>query len=268
MSRIRALATSLLIPAFAACASPAGGQAPASALGATSAPAVTDAESLVRAMQHRYAGSWYRTLSFKQTVKRTNPDGTHPPTEVWTEFAEFPGKLRIEFGEPAVGSGAIYAGDSVFVFRDGALTRSAAQRNPLLLLGFDVHVQPPEQTLRLLREEKFDLGRFHESTWQGRPVYVVGAEEGDLKSTQFWVDRERLLFVRLLQPSPQDPTKTSDIRFDAYRPIGGGWIAPEVVFLLDGREVMREDYFDMEVDVPLAPGLFDPVRWSAAGMRR
>ena len=75
------------------------------------------------------------------------------------------------------------------------------------------------------------------------------------------MDRERLLFARLVEPSPEDPSRTSDVHFNAYRPAGSGWIAPEVVFLLDGREVMREEYFDVEADVELAPGLFDPDRW-------
>ena len=34
-----------------------------------------------------------------------------------------------------------------------------------------------------------------------------------------------------------------DIRFDAYEPLDGGWIAPLVVFLVDGR-IEREGWVD------------------------
>jgi len=37
-----------------------------------------------------------------------------------------------------------------------------------------------------LKGLKFDLSIEREETWQGRPVYVVGARAGDLHSAQFW----------------------------------------------------------------------------------
>ena len=40
---------------------------------------------------------------------------------------------------------------------------------------------------------------------------MVGAEKGDLKSKQFWVAKDTLLFVRDIEPSRQDPTKPEDI---------------------------------------------------------
>ena len=222
---------------------------------------IEDVPSLIRAMHARYAGRWYRTLSFKQTVTRTNPDGSARPPEIWAEYALLPGRLRIDFGDAYTGDGVLYAADRRYVFREGALVAAPTRRSHLLLVGFDVYAQPPERTLALLEEEGFDLSRLRLDTWQGRPAYVAGAEAGDLRSPQFWVDQERLVFVRLVEPSPDDVSKTSDIRFNAYQPAGSGWIAPEVVFLLDGEEVMREDYFDVQVDVELAPGLFDPARW-------
>ncbi|HET9985739.1 MAG TPA: hypothetical protein VFQ38_19230 [Longimicrobiales bacterium] len=247
-----------VVALVAACAAPGGG----AAQGAPRRGAqVTSAEQLVRAMHDRYAKTWYRTLSFKQTVTRTAPDGTQAPKEVWAEYAEIPGKLRIDLAESYNGNGVIYANDSLYVFRDGALARKSARRNPLLVLGFDVYGQSPERTLQVLREEKFDLSKLHTDSWQGRPVYVVGADAGDLHSPQFWVDRERLLFVRLLEPQAQDTTKTSDIRFDDYRPLGKGWISPTVVFLVDGKEAMREEYFDMKADPALPAGALDPARW-------
>lgn len=242
--------------AMAACAA---GAAPGSP-GATGAP-VTSAAELVSAMHDRYASTWYSTLRFRQNVIRTRPDGTRLPDEVWLEHAEIPGKLRIDLAANYNGNAQIYSGDSVFVFQNGAIVRRLQARNPLMVLGFDVYRQPVSESLRILQEEGFDLTKFRVDSWQGRPAYVVGAVAGDTASAQFWIDRERLVFTRLIQRAGPQQDRISEIQFNDYAPLAGGWIAPTVVFLLDGRETMRETYFDMEANVKLPAGIFDPERF-------
>jgi hypothetical protein len=233
--------------------------------GAPVPAAARSAEDVIRAMHDRYAGKWYRSLSFTQQTSRVLPgDSVH--VETWREWALIPGALRIEMG--AAGNGALFAGDTLYRFRAGQVSGRTAERNPLAILGFDVYGQEVERTLRVLREEGFDLSRVHQGTWQGRPAYVVGALAGDSTSKQFWVDRERLLFVRLLEPAGSDSTKVQDIRFNDYRPAGGGWIAPRVELWTGGRRVFWEDYSDVKVDEALSPALFDPARWSTAHQGR
>lgn len=224
-------------------------------------PAITSGEDVVRAMHDRYQDRWYRTLRFRQTVVRTAADGSSPPDAVWLEHLDIPAKLRIDQAHDYDGNGVIYAGDSLFVFRDGEVAQRLAQRNALLVLGFDVYRQPVERTVDILREEGFDLSTLHTDRWQDREVWVVGAPAGDLHNAQFWVDAERLVFVRLLRPSGPDGESVQDIRFDDYRALGEGWIAPTVRFLVDDAEVMREEYFDIEADPELPDGLFEPERW-------
>jgi hypothetical protein len=226
-------------------------------------PDVHDAQALVHAMHDRYAGSWYRTVSFTQQTTRVAPDGTES-VETWREWLAVPGRLRIEMGQPEEQRGAIYASDSLFIIRAGQVARRIAQRNPLLLLGFDVYGQPPERTLEMIEAEGFDLSRFHRTTWQGRPAFVVGAAEGDSASKQFWVDAERLVFVRLLEPAPNNPARISDTRFNRYERLGGGWIAPEVEVLVGGKRVFFEEYSDIRADVDADSSLFVPERWTTA----
>lgn len=253
---------------LAACASapaPARPAAePASPLGEAAATGpIRDAASLLRAMHDRWAARWYHTVSFRQRTSRVLP-GDSVRVETWYEWIALPGKLRIQMGEAAEGRGVIYAGDSTFAVRNNAVAGRGAGRNPLLLLGFDVYAQPPQRTLELLRQEGFDLATFHADTWQGRPVWVVGAAPGDLRHKQFWVEQERLLFVRLFEPSPADSTRVSDIRFAQYVPLGNAWIAPLVEVWTGGRRVFWEEYSDMRADPPLDPVLFDPDRWTSA----
>ncbi len=122
--------------------------------------------------------------------------------------------------------------------------------------------------MSVLAEEGFDLSVVRTDRWQDRSVYVVGAPEGDLHTAQFWVDAERLVFVRLLHPAGPAGASTQDVRFDEYRPLADTWISPVVRFLVDDTEVMREEYFDIEADPTLPEGLFDPERWAEAGGRR
>ena len=227
---------------------------------AAAAPAATSAEGVIAAMHDRYADSWYRTLRFRQRVVHTPPDGSSRPNEVWLEHAEVPGKLRIDLGENFTGAGNIYSGDSVFIFQPGRAVVRRASRNPLLVLGFDVYRQPVDESLRILQAQRFDLTKFRTDTWQGRPHYVIGATDpADLRSPQFWIEQDRLLFTRLITPA--GASSVSEIRFDNYERLGGAWIAPLVVFMRDGKEVMREEYFDMEANVKIPEGLFNPDMW-------
>jgi len=191
MRRSFALLVVVGIHAVAGChaTKPSTPPTPTSTGGSRAPSTFTTGADVVRAMHDRYADAWYRTLRFRQTVVRTAADGSHPPDEIWLEYADIPGKLRIDQAHDYNGNGVIYAGDSLFAFRDGQLTRRAAQRNMLLVLGFDVYRQPVDRTLQILTAEGFDVSRLRRARWEGRSVYVVGADEGDERSAQFWWTR-------------------------------------------------------------------------------
>ena len=48
---------------------------------------------------------------------------------------------------------------------------------------------------------------------------------------------------------------------------GGGWVAAEVRFGLDGKSTGREDYSDIKTGVSLPDGLFDATKWSSVHWR-
>jgi hypothetical protein len=220
---------------------------------------VSSAPELIRAMHDRYSNKWYRTITFTQKTTVALPSGGEI-VQTWYEAAALPGALRIDTDLPSKG-GVLYARDSSFTFSAGKLVNAAARLNDLLVLGFDVYTQPVAKTEAILGREGFDLGKLHEAEWQGRPVYVVGALRGDTTSKQFWVDRERLLFVRMLENGRQGH---ADTRFNYYERYGGGWVATEVVQLVNGKRRLREQYSNVKTDVPLSPDLFDPTKWATA----
>ena len=232
--------------------------APAPAQQREPVPAITSARSLIRAMHERYP-SWYRTVSFTQKTTINPPSGGEI-TQTWYEFARLPGRLRIDT-DAATRTGTLFVNDSVYSFASGKQTRATADINELLLLGFDVYTQPPLRTEDQLRSRGFDLSRFHEGTWQGKPIYIVGAMRGDTTSKQFWVDAETLLFLRLIE---QSALGHNDIRFENYRPIGNGWIAERVDQVVNGKRRLLEEYSNVRVNEPLADNLFEAAAWATA----
>ncbi len=222
-------------------------------------PPKTGAE-LLGQMRERYVGKWYRTLTFVQ--KTTHADGK---VDTWYEAAELPGKLRIDIAPLADRNTLLFRNDSIYDFKAGQLAESKAFTHPLMVLGFDVYAQPLEATIRQLESLGFDLAKMHESTWQGRPAYVVGAVAGDSVTRQFWIDKERLYFVRMVEPGKQNPNVRVETQFNKYIPMGRGWLETEVRFLVNGETKMLEEYTQPKVGVPLDPAIFDTRRWVPPG---
>jgi hypothetical protein len=224
---------------------------------------ITSAEQLLTAMHDRYVGTWYRNMTFTQKTTYYRADGSVNRSETWHEAGAFPGRLRIDFGDLARGNGALYRGDSLYSVQDGKVVARQTSRNLLLVLGFDVYAQPASRTIEQLRAEHIDVTKFREETLGGRRMYVVGAAAGDSTSNQFWVEADRLLFVRLMQTDARSNT-TQDIRFEKYVPHGGGWVAEEVRLTIGGKLRFHEEYSNVQVNVALDENLFVPERWKTA----
>lgn len=222
---------------------------------------ISSTNELIAAMQKKYGKSWYKTATFVQETTNFQPDGTSK-VETWYEAMSVPGSLRIDFAPTSEGNGILFTGGKVYVFKNGKVENTRAFEHPLLILGFDIYRSPAAEVTTKLESLKFDLSQFREDIWQGRPVYVVGAKAGDLHSPQFWIDQEHLYFVRMLRPAGKDGAQTQETQFNKYQKLGGGWIAPEVIFTVDGKVVTTEKYSEIRGDVTLDPKLFDPQFWT------
>jgi len=231
------------------------------ALPTTSYAKISSTNELIAAMQKKYGQSWYKTATFVQETTNVQPDGTSK-VETWYEAMMVPGSLRIDFTPTKAGNGILFTDGKIFVFKDGKVDTTRPFEHPLLILGFDIYRTPASDVTTKLQAMKFDLSQFREDSWQGRPVYVVGAKVGDLHSPQFWIDQENLYFVRMLRPGGKDGTQTQETQFNKYQKLGGGWMAPEVIFMIDGKVVTTEKYSDIRGDMTLDPKLFDPQFWT------
>jgi outer membrane lipoprotein-sorting protein len=226
-------------------------------IGLAHAQNVNTGEDVIRAMHDRYQSKWYKTVTFTQKSTTYKPDGTSS-FEMWYEAALLPGKLRIDIGPPADNNGYLMVDGNISIIKKGVLAKSDKYVNILLVLGFDAYTQDPAKTIQVVKDEGYDLTKLHEDTWDGKAAYVVGAEKGDLKSKQFWIEKDTLLFVRVIEPSRGDPAKVDDIRFIHYQPLAGAWIAAGVEVYTEGKKVFTEDYTEIQGNVKLDPSVFDP----------
>ena len=218
-------------------------------------------EAVLAAMHDRYAGKWFKTLTFQQATTVSRPDGSKTTT-TWYEAVLAPRLLRIDIGEPSAGNGMLYTPDSVIRVREGKVVRAAAQGNPFLPFVVGVYTQPLATTLSQLKPWKFDLTKVSSGMFEGHPVFIVGADAGDETVPQFWVDRDKLVLDRMIVQL--SPTAMYDIRLLDYLKLGESWVATRIVMMQDGKEVQTEDYTDARIDQSLSADLFDPTKWTTA----
>ena len=224
-------------------------------------------EDLIQAMQKKYGKSWYETTTFVQKTTEFSQDGTSK-VSTWYEALSVPtGSLRIDFAPVKDGNGILFANGKIYSFKDGKAESPRSFVHPLLVLGFTIYKSPMSEVVETLRGLKFDLSILREDTWQGKAAYVVGAKQGDLHSSQFWIDKKHLYFVRRLRPAGKDGSQTQETQFNKYQRLGGGWIAPEVIFMVDGKVATTEEYSEMRANVSLDSRLFDPQYWTSVHWR-
>ena len=241
---------------------PAAAPAPVTPAPKAAPPAATvisSAATAVEALHARYAPSWFKTLTFVQKTTLYLPSGGDL-VQTWYNALSLPGRWRVDTDRKSRG-GVLYVGDSVFTFASGKRTSSDDRLYDLLVLAFDAYTQPTSRTQAQLRRLGYDLSKFHEGTWQGRPVYVIGATRGDTTSEQFWLDRERLVVVRMIGNGRQGRT---DTRLTNYVQSGGGWVPTEITQLVNGKRRIVEQFSDVRPNVTLSSDLFDPRTWASA----
>jgi hypothetical protein len=226
----------------------------------------TTGEAIVRAMHARHAAHYPRTLAVVQ--KTTFGNGT---VETWYKTTALPGLMRIDIAPPTLGRTVLFRNDSVYTWDAGTLR--GGQRAPyrMLTLLRDIFVRDPATTIASLRSSGFDLDQGHEATWEGRPVWVVGAAAGDSTSRQFWVDRERLVVVRFREPLPNG--MPLDARMADYRRVGEAWIEHEVTIRVNGQLAQTDVHAEVTPGVALEGGLFETTdrkqpAWLGAGLPR
>ncbi len=214
---------------------------------------VKNGKELIQLMHNRYDGKWYNAATFEQETILYEK-GKQTKKQIWYEAFKIPGKLIIKFDSVQSGDGLIFNRDSVFVYKNDSLLLKKRRLHDLLILSLDVYNQPIEKTISDLNELGYNLDKIHINTWQGKNVYVVGALQGDTTSTQFWIEKEKLLFVRMIG---NDHGKRKEVIFNDYKPLGQAWIEYEVIFKMDNNVYQKENYSNVKIPTSLNDELFN-----------
>lgn len=215
---------------------------------------IADGRELIKAMYEKYKGKWYDKLKIVQKVTYYR-NGEEQGSQIWTELLDLPGKVRSNIGPSEEGNAEIYIHGVSHRFQNGKLLSSQKAPHPVLWLGFDVYLQEPEKSIAMLDEVPFDMSKIHETVWQERPAYVVGADKDDFEPNQFWIDKEHLYLVRTIFKSPRGTLL--DIEMNKIVRLGGGWIATQLIFKRSGEIILREDYQENPILDKIDPAVFD-----------
>jgi len=259
-SVVRSVMLTISLALAVGCSS--GRTSPPAAPPAPAAPVINDGQSLVAAMRQKYGTQWYRTLSFTQNNTLFSTRGGQT-TSQWRQQISVPGKLRIDYLPLSQRSGVLFDGARVHTFDNGRAIDAQPGVNAALLVTADVYALAPDRATKLLDSLGFDLTKLRRDTWEGQPAFVVGAAAGDSTTSQFWIDSDRLVALRVVQKERRGTRDiVTDVRLGKFAELAGIPIATEVLQYRDGRLVFREQRVDIRVNDPIAESVFDPTKWS------
>ena len=234
---------------------------PPAAAATPAAPVISDGQTLVAAMRQKYGAQWFKTLAFTQNNTLYSARGGETKSQ-WRQQIAVPGKLRIDYLPLTQRSGVLFDGSRVHTFDNGRAIDAQPGVNVVLLVSTDLYALAPDRATKLLDSLGFDLTKLRRDTWDGQPAFVVGAAAGDSTTSQFWIDSDRLVALRVVQKERRGTRDiVTDVRLGKFAEFGGVPIATEVLQYRDGRLVFREQRVDIRVNEPIAETAFDPTKW-------
>jgi hypothetical protein len=144
----------------------------------------------------------------------------------------------------------------VYSFQKDKEMHSSPMVHDLLLVGLDVYFYKPEFTCHLLDSLGYDLSKIREDVFEGRKVFVVGAEKNDQESNQFWIDAERLYMHKIIY---KKKSKVSEVVFADYEKMKNYWVSKTIIFKQNGKLNLIERYYDIKFPKNTNINYFNPI---------
>lgn len=218
------------------------------------APSGQSGEEFIQMLYKKYNGVWYNDFTFTQTTETYRND-TLIKTETWYENGILPDKFRIDFGDQSQGNFVIYRNDSLFSYRSGVLKRSMEQDNDLLFLLGGMYFYDYTEVKKRLIKYGFDIKKGHETIFNGKKVFVVGAGSEEEVTNQLWYDSEKHVLLRMIR---YDGNQKEDVIFEGHQPVGKAWIESKIRFYRNGKLLQVEHYHDFRSNNKVPLKLFYP----------
>lgn len=213
---------------------------------------------VIGAMRRAHPSRALRSLSF--TVVAASPDAPTRVTRART-LATLPGRFRTTTLPTSRKTATIRNQQRVAIFERGRRVVSRTRVDLATLLAYDVFAQGIDSTIRSLDVAGVRYGIARRDRLEGRRVWVVGAEENDFKSPQFWIDAEEWRLVRVIQPDLRRPNVIVDARFAEFSDVMGVPLATRVEVYRNGQWTERQTITDVAVNPMVPARAFDVARW-------
>lgn len=213
-------------------------------------------------MRRAHPSRALRSLAF--TVMTTDPDAPARVTRART-LATLPGRFRTTTLPATRKSGTIRNQQRVAVFERGRRIVSRTRVDLATLLAFDVFAQGIDSTIKALDAGGVRYGIARRDRLDGRRVWVVGADEGDSTSPQFWVDAEEWRLVRVIQRDVRASSAIVDVRFSEFTDVMGVPLATRVDVYRNGEWTERQTITDVAANPVVPARAFDVGRWRDVG---
>ena len=214
---------------------------------------ITSTAQLLDAMQTKHRDKWFKAFTFTQETIRYNADRSVRDTATWYEAIQYPDQFRIDFDDN--GRFVIFDNDSSFRYENYNFQTARLEPQEFLLFKGGMYYTPPSQVLKKLKEYGYDTSLFRNDQFKGRRVYVIGAEEGDLKTKQFWIDADYFYTVRRISQVGGD--RTLDVHYEDHKRVKQGWVEQTVTFYLDEQLRQIEYYLEIEAFDQLPSAMFN-----------
>ncbi len=211
-------------------------------------------EKILKKMYKRYSGNWYKNFTFTQTTENYRKDSL-VKTSTRYEAIVFPDYFRITIGDSKDGNAMIFNKDSSYNFSKGKLVRKGPKDEDLTFLLGGMYFLPFDSVKVKMNKEGYNIDKAYESKWQGKDVYVIGAENDEEKSSQVWIEKERLIVTRFIRY--KGATKEEAI-FGGHQQFGKAWTETTVSFYINDKLLQKEKYFDCKVNTAIDMKQFDP----------
>jgi hypothetical protein len=136
------------------------------------------------------------------------------------------------------------------------VVRADKAENELIFFLGGMYFKEFDQVLAHYAELKFDLSKFHEDTYNGKAVYVIGADKDGEKVNQLWIDKSKLVAVRYFK---YDANGKEEATFEQHTALKGGtWSETFCKFYINDKLLQTETYQDIVPGLSIDKAMFEP----------
>jgi hypothetical protein len=209
-------------------------------------------KDLIISLHNKTSAKPCQTLAFKQTTSW--PEDTTRKSMTWTEYLEYPDKLRIEFGDSAKGNYVVFKNDSAFRHKNFTLVNTSQDKNLIMLLLGGMYFRTLPDVLERMKEAGIDLNAICTQTRNGKTYYAVGTKEINDTVPQIWFDKKTLLLESFFEKSKD---AVMQVVVAERKPACGTAVETKLRIYLNRKLYQEELYYDIKTGTPIPKGKFE-----------